>query len=44
MGIVYDEKIAQKITISEQHIKKSSYYPELSIKKDKSYKLVATSS
>lgn len=44
MGIIYDEKIAQKIIISKQHIKKSSYYPELSIKKNKAYKLVATSS
>lgn len=44
MGINYDEKIAQKITITKQNIKKSSYYPEISLKKDKKYKLVATSS
>jgi hypothetical protein len=44
MGINYDEKIAQKILISKKNIKKSSYYPELSMKKDKNYKLIATSS
>ena len=43
MGINYDEKIAQKISISENNIKKSSYYPELSMKKTKKYKLIATS-
>ena len=43
MGINYDEKIAQKISISENNIKKSSYYPELSVKKTKKYKLIATS-
>lgn len=44
MGINYDEKISQKIIISENQIKKTSYYPELSIKTDKKYKLIATSS
>ena len=44
IGINYDEKIAQKIIISSNNIKKSSYYPELSLKKDNKYKLVATSS
>jgi hypothetical protein len=43
IGINFDEKIAQKLEISEKQIKRSSYYPELSIKKDKKYKLVATS-
>lgn len=43
-GINYDEKIAQKIKISEENIKKTSYYPEVSMKKDKRYKLIATSS
>ena len=44
MGINYDEKIEQKIVISEKNIHKSSYYPELSMKKTKNYKLIATSS
>lgn len=44
MGINYDEKIEKKIVISEKNIHKSSYYPELSMKKSKSYKLIATSS
>lgn len=44
MGINYDEKIEQKISLSETQTKKSSYYPELSIKKEKKYKIVATSS
>ena len=43
MGINYDEKIAQKIIISKNQIKKTSYYPELSIKDTKKYQLIATS-
>ena len=43
-GINYDEKIAQKIIISEKNIKKTSYYPELSMKKNRKYELIATSS
>jgi hypothetical protein len=44
MGINYDEKIEQKISLSESQTKKSSYYPELSMKKEKKYKAIATSS
>ena len=43
-GINYDEKIDQKIIISKNHIKKTSYFPEMSINKTKKYKVVATSS
>lgn len=43
-GINYDEKVEQKIIISEKQIKKTSYYPEFSMKKDKKYKIIATSS
>jgi hypothetical protein len=43
MGINYDEKTAQKIIISKNQIKKTSYYPELSIKDTKKYQLIATS-
>jgi hypothetical protein len=42
-GVNFDEKVAQKIEISEKNIKKTSYYPELSLVKDKKYKLIATS-
>ena len=44
MGINYDEKIEQKIIMSEKNIIKTSYFPELSINKDKKYKIIATSS
>jgi hypothetical protein len=44
IGIHYDEKIEQKIVISKKQIKKNSYYPELSITKDKKYRIIATSS
>ena len=43
IGINYDEKIEKKITISKSNIIKKNYYPELSMKKDKKYKLLATS-
>ena len=42
-GINYDENVFQKIDISEKNLKKTTYYPELSIKKDKTYELIATS-
>jgi hypothetical protein len=44
IGINFDEKIAQRIEISKKQIKRTSYYPEISIKNTKSYKLIATSS
>ncbi len=44
MGIYYDEKIQQKIIISKKQIRKTSYFPEISIIKDKKYKIIATSS
>jgi hypothetical protein len=44
VGINYDEKIEQKIIMSEKNIIKTSYFPELSINKDKKYKIIATSS
>ena len=43
IGINFDEKIAQKLEISEKQIKRTSYYPELSIKLNKKYKCIATS-
>lgn len=43
IGINYSEMVAQKIEISEKQIKKDIYYPELSIKNTKKYKLIATS-
>ena len=43
IGINYDEKIAQKIKISESQIIGATYYPELSAKSSKGYKLIATS-
>lgn len=43
IGINFDEKVEQKIIISEQQITKSTYYPEISMKLDKNYKAVATS-
>ena len=43
IGINFDEKVFQKIEISEKQIKRSTYYPELSIKEDKKYQLIATS-
>ena len=43
IGINYSEMVAQKIEISEKQIKKDIYYPELSIKTTKKYKLIATS-
>jgi hypothetical protein len=43
MGINFDEKISQKIEISEKQIKRSTYYPEMSINKNKKYQLIATS-
>jgi hypothetical protein len=43
IGINFDEKIFQKIEISEKQIKRSTYYPELSIKENKKYQLIATS-
>jgi hypothetical protein len=43
VGINFDEKVFQKIEISERQIRRSTYYPELSIKEDKKYKLIATS-
>jgi hypothetical protein len=43
VGINFDEKVFQKIEISEKQIKRSTYYPELSIKEDKKYQLIATS-
>jgi hypothetical protein len=44
MGINFDEKIEQKIVISEKNIYKNIYYPELNFTKYKKYKLIATSS
>lgn len=44
IGINYDEQIEQKITISENQIRKSSYYPEKNLKGHGKYKLIATSS
>jgi len=44
MGINYDLKIEQKIILTENQIKKTSYYPELNMKTSKKYLLVATSS
>jgi len=44
IGINFDEKIYQKIEISKKEIKRASYYPELSIKNNKKYQLIATSS
>lgn len=44
IGINFDEKIYQKIDISKKEIKRLSYYPELSLKKNKKYQLIATSS
>jgi hypothetical protein len=43
VGINFDEKVFQKIEISEKQIKRSTYYPELSIKKNNKYELIATS-
>jgi hypothetical protein len=43
-GINVDEKTAQKIKISKSNIAKISYYPEISMKKNKKYTLIATSS
>jgi hypothetical protein len=43
IGINLDEKIEQKIMISEKNIKKNSYFPALSLKHDKTYQLIATS-
>ena len=43
MGINFSENVAQKIEISKKQIKKDSYYPELSMKDTKKYKLIATS-
>jgi hypothetical protein len=44
MGINFDEKIEQKIVISEKNIIKNIYYPELNFKTYEKYKLIATSS
>lgn len=44
IGINFDEKIYQKLVISANQIKKTSYYPEKNIKKYKTYKSIATSS
>ena len=44
MGINYDEKIEQKIMLSQINRKKNTYYPELNKKKWNKYKLIATSS
>ena len=43
IGINFDEKIEKKINISKSNNIKKNYYPELSMKKNKTYKLVATS-
>ena len=43
IGVNYNEMIEQKINISENNIKKNSYYPSLSFKKNKQYQLIATS-
>ena len=43
IGINFDEKIEKKIEISKNNIIKKNYYPELSIKNNKKYKLIATS-
>ena len=43
VGISFDINIAQKIELSKIQIKKTSYYPELSIKTDNKYKDIATS-
>jgi hypothetical protein len=43
IGINFDEKIDQKLEISKKQIKRTSYYPELSIKNTKTYELIATS-
>ncbi len=42
-GIFVDNKIAQKIEISQRQLKRSTYYPELSMKKEKKYETIATS-
>lgn len=44
MGINYDEMVERRIQLSKNTIKKLTYYPEISIKKNKSYKMIATSS
>ena len=44
IGINFDEKIYQKLVISANQIKKTSYYPEKNMRKYKNYKLIATSS
>lgn len=44
IGINYDEKVAQKIEISQKQLKKDSYYPELVMKSDKKYHAIATTS
>jgi superoxide dismutase len=44
IGINYDEKVSQKIEISQKQLKKDSYYPELSMKNSKKYQLIATTS
>lgn len=42
-GIFVDNKIAQKIEISQKQLKRSTYYPELSMRKEKKYEVIATS-
>jgi hypothetical protein len=44
IGINFDEKIYQKLVISANQIKKTSYYPEKNFLKYKNYKSIATSS
>jgi hypothetical protein len=44
MGINFDEKISQKLEISKKQIKRTSYYPEMSIRTNNKYKMIATSS
>ena len=44
IGTNYDEKIEKKLAASQSAIQKSSYYPEVSIKDTKKYKVEATSS
>ena len=43
IGINFDEKIDKKIMISKSDIIKKNYYPELEMKKNNNYKILATS-
>jgi hypothetical protein len=43
IGINIDEKVSKQIFISKNNIKRISYYPELSIKENNKYQIMATS-